>query len=79
METIHILKRNLVVEPKQKSSNLITGVGILPMVEDKIGLIQIYRPAIRNYSWEIPHGFVDEGGQIMLQLYVNSWKRQGWL
>lgn len=51
----------LVVAPKNSGQNLVTGVAILPVVDGQIGLIRIYRPAIRDYSWEIPHGFVDEG------------------
>lgn len=51
----------LVVAPKNAGKNLITGVAILPVVDGQVGLIRIYRPAIRAYSWEIPHGFVDEG------------------
>ncbi|MDO8412446.1 MAG: NUDIX hydrolase [Gallionellaceae bacterium] len=51
----------LVVAPKNPGENLVTGVAILPIVDGQIGLIRIYRPAIRSYSWEIPHGFVEEG------------------
>ena len=51
----------LVVAPKNAGENLVTGVAILPIVDGQVGLIRIYRPAIRAYSWEIPHGFVDEG------------------
>ena len=51
----------LVVSPKNTGKNLVTGVAILPIIDGQIGLIRIYRPAIRAYSWEIPHGFVDEG------------------
>jgi len=51
----------LVVAPKTAGGNLITGVAILPIVDGKVGLARIYRPALRAYSWEIPHGFVDEG------------------
>jgi ADP-ribose pyrophosphatase len=51
----------LVVSPKNTGNNLVTGVAILTICDGKIGLIRIYRPAIRDYSWEIPHGFVDEG------------------
>lgn len=50
----------LVVAPKQQSGNLVTGVGVLPIMDGKVGLIRICRPALRSYSWEIPHGFVDE-------------------
>lgn len=51
----------LVVAPKNAGKNLVTGVAILPIVDGQVGLIRIYRPAVRAYSWEIPHGFVDEG------------------
>lgn len=51
----------LVVAPKNAGNNLVTGVAILPVVDGQVGLIRIYRPALRAYSWEIPHGFVEEG------------------
>ena len=51
----------LVVAPKNPSPNLVTGCAVLPVAKDRVGLIRIFRPAIRDYSWEIPHGFVDEG------------------
>jgi len=51
----------LVVTPKKTGKNLVTGVAVLPIVDGQVGLIRIYRPAICAYSWEIPHGFVDEG------------------
>jgi len=51
----------LVVEPKHRKENIVTGVAVLPMCENQIGLIRIYRPAIRDFSWEIPHGFAEEG------------------
>lgn len=51
----------LVVEPKQRKADMVTGVAVLPIVENSVGLIRIYRPAIRGYSWEIPHGFAEEG------------------
>lgn len=51
----------LVVSPKISRSNLVTGVAILPIANRQVGLIRIYRPAIRAYSWEIPQGFIDEG------------------
>lgn len=51
----------LVVSPKNTNANLITGVAILPIVDEQVGLVRIYRPAIRDFSWEIPHGFLDKG------------------
>jgi 8-oxo-dGTP pyrophosphatase MutT (NUDIX family) len=55
------IENYLVVSPKNTGKDLVTGVAILPICENSVGLIRIYRPAIRSYSWEIPHGFVDEG------------------
>jgi ADP-ribose pyrophosphatase len=50
----------LVVAPKRVAADLVTGVAILPVVDGKIGLIQIYRHPIQQYSWEIPRGFIDQ-------------------
>lgn len=51
----------LVVAPKNAGKNLVAGVAILPIAGGQVGLIRIYRPAIRAYSWEIPQGFIDDG------------------
>lgn len=51
----------LVVAPRVRSANLVTGVGVLPIHERKFGLLRIYRHAIRDFCWEIPRGFVDPG------------------
>jgi ADP-ribose pyrophosphatase len=51
----------LVVAPKQVAGNLVTGVAVLPICDDKIGLIKAYRHAIQGDSWEIPRGFIEEG------------------
>ena len=49
----------LVVVPKQRTPDGITGVAILPVVNNKIALLKIYRHAIESWSWEIPRGFVE--------------------
>lgn len=51
----------LVVAPKVRTGELITGVAVLPEVDEKLGLLRIYRHAIQRYLWEIPRGFVDPG------------------
>lgn len=51
----------LVVAPKNSTGELITGVAVLPIMDRRIGLIRIYRHAIRECSWEIPRGFIDAG------------------
>ncbi|MDB2699990.1 NUDIX hydrolase, partial [Alphaproteobacteria bacterium] len=37
-----------------------SGVGILPIINNKIGLIEIFRPAIQEICWEIAHGFIEK-------------------
>jgi ADP-ribose pyrophosphatase len=51
----------LVLVPRRKAANLITGVAILPIVDGRYALLRIYRHAIDDYSWEIPRGFVEPG------------------
>lgn len=68
----------LVVSPKGARENLVTGVAILPINAGKIGLIRIYRPAIRDYSWEIPHGFVD-GGESEKTAALRELLEETWL
>ncbi len=51
----------LVVEPKHKLKDLMTAVVILPIIKNKIALINIFRHTINNYSLECPKGAVDEG------------------
>jgi len=62
----HVLDQNgfevpnyLVVSPKQQTQYLVSGVAILPIIDGKVGLVKIFRPAIGTYGWEIPHGFVE--------------------
>lgn len=54
----------LVVAPKIAAANMVTGVAILPILKNRVGLIRIYRPALRDYSLEIPHGFIDAGEEV---------------
>lgn len=54
-----VVPKFLIVEPKDKKPSGVTGVAILPMSDDKVGLIRIYRPPIKTYCYEIPHGFTE--------------------
>lgn len=51
----------LVVEPKAKSDDEVTGVAILPVFKNQVGLVRIYRPPFRAWCFEIPHGFTESG------------------
>lgn len=50
-----------VMQPKNIRPDLSGGVAVLPVINDHIGLVQLYRIPMRELSWEIPHGFVDDG------------------
>lgn len=49
----------LVVSPKVKAGNLLSGVGILPLFRERIGLIKVYRHPVGEDMWELPRGFID--------------------
>jgi ADP-ribose pyrophosphatase YjhB (NUDIX family) len=51
----------MVVAPKAKTRDLVTGVSVLPVMEGKYGLIHVYRHPLGDYVWEVPRGFIDEG------------------
>ncbi len=51
----------LVVSPKSKTDNLVTGVGILPMIQKRFALLKIFRHPLNAHTWEIPRGFVEDG------------------
>ena len=48
----------LVVVPHYQPDSLVTGAAVLGIVENKIALLEVYRPAVRRSLWEIPRGFV---------------------
>lgn len=51
----------LVVAPRVKTKQLVTGVSVFPMWEGKVALVRVYRHPLRAYCWELPRGFIDEG------------------
>ena len=55
----------MVVAPKVKTGDLITGVSVLPVMQGKYGLIRVYRHPLRDYVWEVPRGFIDEGVSVL--------------
>src|SRR5258705_5250910 len=50
----------LTVVPHHRSADGVTGVAILPLLENKFGLIRIYRHSLGKHGWEVARGFVDE-------------------
>lgn len=65
----------LVVSPRKKTENLVTGVAILPIVNGKFALLRIYRHILKAYTWEVPRGFV-EGGEENSESVVRELKEE---
>ncbi len=57
----HDVARYLSVLPKQEDDEGVTGVGVLPVKDRRLGLIHVFRHPLARWSWEIPKGFVDPG------------------
>jgi ADP-ribose pyrophosphatase YjhB (NUDIX family) len=53
------VKEYFILEPKIIRENRVGGVAILPIVDNKIGLVEIYRPTLKKKCWELPHGFIE--------------------
>ncbi|WP_298380525.1 NUDIX domain-containing protein [Azospirillum sp.] len=49
----------LMVRPKVRHADLITGVCVLPVVDGQIGLMQVRRPHFPEPLWVAPSGFVE--------------------
>lgn len=49
----------LVLEPKVKNEDGISGVAILPVKDNRFGLVNVYRHPVAEYGWEVPRGFID--------------------
>ena len=60
-ENDNVVPDYLIVEPRHYYEDYLSGVAILPIVDNKIGLIQIFRPALNRTLFEIPHGFIEPG------------------
>ncbi len=51
----------LVVEPRVRLANAVTGVAVLPVVGDRIVLLATWRHAIEARGYELVKGFIDAG------------------
>jgi 8-oxo-dGTP pyrophosphatase MutT (NUDIX family) len=51
----------LVVEGKVSQPGRITGVCVLPIVDGRMVLLEVYRHALGSRLWEAPKGFLDAG------------------
>jgi ADP-ribose pyrophosphatase len=50
----------LTVVPHHRTSDGVTGVAVLPVLDGKFCLIRVYRHSIGAYGWEVARGFVDQ-------------------
>lgn len=50
----------LTVVPHHRAADGVTGVAILPVLDNQFGLIRIYRHSLGKHGWEVARGFVDE-------------------
>tara|TARA_B100001173_G_scaffold229849_1_gene199744 strand:+ start:210 stop:758 length:549 start_codon:yes stop_codon:yes gene_type:complete len=65
-----LVKDYLSVEPNKKF-NKSGGVMVLPIQNQKIGLMKVYYPIINNYLFSLPQGFCDKG-----EIFKNAAKRE---
>jgi ADP-ribose pyrophosphatase len=51
----------LVVAPHTTRPDLITGIAVIPIRDDSILLLHVYRHCVGHDVWELPRGFIDVG------------------
>jgi ADP-ribose pyrophosphatase len=51
----------LAVEPRRAHAYGVSGVAVMPIHQDRIGLMRVYRHPHGSVGWEIPKGFIDPG------------------
>ena len=54
----------LSILPKNANQENVSGVAILPVMNEKIGLIRIFRYPLGRWSWEVPKGFIEPDEQV---------------
>jgi 8-oxo-dGTP pyrophosphatase MutT (NUDIX family) len=57
----HDVLQYLSVVPRHEATDGITGVSVLPVMGDRLGLIRVFRHPVRRWAWEVPKGFLDAG------------------
>jgi ADP-ribose pyrophosphatase YjhB (NUDIX family) len=55
------VKDYLVVAPHTRREDLITGISVLPVSQQGVYLVRIFRHAVGRIQLEVPRGFVDMG------------------
>jgi len=60
----HQVERYLSVVPQCLLEDTIAGVAVLPVDEDKIGLIRVFRHPLGRWSWEAIKGHAEQGEDV---------------
>lgn len=55
------IEQYLSVVPRSCPDDLVSGIGVLPELGGRLGLIRVHRHPQGRSSWEIVRGFIDEG------------------
>ena len=61
----HQVERYLSVLPKCLVDDTIAGVAVIPVANEKIGLIRIFRHPVGRWSWEAVKGHVDPDEEVL--------------
>ena len=56
-----IVNDYLVVQPDLTNEKGVYGVGVLPVMNSRFGLVRVFRHPLRRLIWELPGGFIEQG------------------
>jgi len=60
-----VLNDYITVRPRVQDVNGIAGVIVLPELDEKVGLMRIYRHQFDNEVWQAPGGFMEQGDTVL--------------
>jgi ADP-ribose pyrophosphatase len=75
----HQVERYLSVVPSCLLDDSIAGVAVLPIIEDKVGLIRIFRHPLGKESWEAIKGHVEPGEEVRFSALRELQEEAGFL
>jgi 8-oxo-dGTP pyrophosphatase MutT (NUDIX family) len=51
----------IVAQPKTRTEQGVYAVSVLPVYNEKVGLLDVFRHPLKENSWEVPGGFIEPG------------------